>query len=129
MDIKNLSGAVNISSFELTGTTGTASDSANATSVAAAASATPSRDLLHKEKYELSLSDQAIKKAIEKANKAMDGYERRFEYSVHQKTGDLLIKVVNTETNEVMREIPNEKLLDLMDKLQELAGINIDEKR
>ncbi|MFD2331487.1 flagellar protein FlaG [Cohnella sp. GCM10020058] len=125
MDIKNLAGAVNISAFELTGTTGTVSDSPSVTSTVA----TPSRDLLHKEKYELSLSDQAIKKAIEKANKAMEGSDRRFEYSVHEKTGDLLVKVVNTETNEVMREIPNEKLLDLMDKLQELAGINIDEKR
>lgn len=127
MDIKNLAGAVNLSAIEFSGTLGTTSDSAQSSGNVALASS--SRDLLHKEKYELSLSDQAVRKAIEKANKAMEGYERRFEYSVHEKTGDLMVKVVNTETNEVVREIPNEKLLDLMDKLQELAGINIDEKR
>lgn len=127
MDIKNLAGAVNITSFEFSNTPGTTSEPAQISVEAAGSSS--SRDLLHKDKYELSLSDQAVKKAIEKANKAMDGYERKFEYKVHEKTGDLLVKVVNTETNEVVREIPNEKLLDLMDKLQELAGINIDEKR
>ncbi|MBW5448470.1 flagellar biosynthesis protein FlaG [Cohnella sp. CFH 77786] len=86
-------------------------------------------DLLHKEKYDLSLSEQAVRKAIEKANKAMEGIDRRFEYSVHEKTGEVVVKVINKDTNEVVREIPNEKFLDLMAKLQELVGLNIDEKR
>jgi flagellar protein FlaG len=86
-------------------------------------------DLLHKDKYDLSVSDQAIRKAIERANKALEGINRHFEYSVHQKTGEVIIKVINQETDEVVREIPNEKFLDMMAKLQELVGLNIDEKR
>ncbi|WP_164472823.1 flagellar protein FlaG [Cohnella candidum] len=85
--------------------------------------------LLHKEKYDLTISDQAMRKAIEKANKAMEGIDRRFEYSVHEKTGETIVKVINKDNNEVIREIPNEKFLDLMAKLQELVGLNIDEKR
>lgn len=83
----------------------------------------------HKEKYELTISDQVILKAIEKANKSMQGMDRRFEYKIHEKTGDVLIKVINSATDEVVREIPNEKFLDLIAKLQELVGLNIDEKR
>jgi flagellar protein FlaG len=88
-----------------------------------------SADVMHKEKYELSISEQALRKSIEKANKAMEGMQRRFEYSIHEKTGDVVVKVINSETNEVVREIPNEKFLDLIAKLQELVGLNIDEKR
>jgi len=86
-------------------------------------------DVMHKEKYELSISEQMLRKSIEKANQAMKGMERRFEYSIHEKTGDVVVKVINSETNEVVREIPNEKFLDLIAKLQELVGLNIDEKR
>jgi flagellar protein FlaG len=86
-------------------------------------------ELLHKEKFELSVSDQAIRNALERANKAMSGIDRRFEYSVHEKTGEVMVKVINKATNEVVREIPNEKFLDMMAKLQELVGLNIDEKR
>jgi flagellar protein FlaG len=86
-------------------------------------------ELLHKEKYELSVSDLAFRKAIEKANHALEGIQRRFEYSVHAKTGEVIVKVINQDNNEVLREIPNEKFLDLMANLQELTGLNIDEKR
>jgi len=39
-----------------------------------------------------------------------------------------MIKVINSETDEVIREIPPEKILDLIAKLWELAGIIVDEK-
>lgn len=85
--------------------------------------------LMHKEKYELSISEEAVVKAVERANKAIQGVDKRFEYSVHQKTGEIIVKVLNKETNEVIREIPPEKLIDLVAKLQEICGMIIDEKR
>lgn len=126
MDIKNIAGTANHPSTYAVSQPSTPTQDPSTSNNAMA---TPALDLLHKEKYELSLSEQAIRKAIEKANKAMEGFDRRFEYSIHEKTGDVMVKVINSETNEVVREIPNEKFLDLMDKLQELVGINIDEKR
>lgn len=78
---------------------------------------------------DFSVSDQTIRKAIEKANKALEGVHRRFEYSVHEKTGQTIVKVINQDTDELIREIPNEKFLDLVSKLQELVGLIIDEKR
>jgi len=80
-------------------------------------------------RYDLPISDQLMMKSIERANRAMLGMDRRFEYSIHEKTGDVLVKVIDTNTDEVVREIPNEKFLDLIANLQELIGLNIDEKR
>ncbi|MNC44911.1 flagellar protein FlaG [compost metagenome] len=82
-----------------------------------------------KEKYELQVSESTLTKAIEKANKALEPVYRRFEYSIHEKTGEVLVKVIDQGNDQVIREIPNEKFLDLMAKLQELIGLNIDEKR
>lgn len=90
--------------------------------------ATPS-ELLQKHKYDLTISEEVVLKAIDKANKALAGVGKRFEYGVHKKTGEIMVKVINQETNEVIRELPPEKILDLVAKLQEIVGVIIDEKR
>lgn len=84
-------------------------------------------DLLDMNRNELSVSQGALVKAIEKAQKMVDGAPRKFDYEIHHKR--LVVKVINSETNEVIREIPPEKFIDLVDKLVELSGMIIDEKR
>ena len=37
--------------------------------------------------------------------------------------------VINEDTDEVIREIPPEKSLDMLQKMWEMAGILVDEKR
>lgn len=88
-----------------------------------------STELLHKKAWELTIPDAAFQRALEKVNKALQGIDTKLEYSVHEKSGEIMVKVINQETNEVLREIPPEKFLDLVVKLQELSGIFIDEKR
>ncbi|MCY9692376.1 flagellar protein FlaG [Paenibacillus alginolyticus] len=73
--------------------------------------------------------DEIIIKAIEKANKALDGRYTSFEFSVHEKTKQISIKVIDKDTKEVIREIPPEKTLDMVARMWEMAGILVDEKR
>ncbi|MDP9699852.1 flagellar protein FlaG [Paenibacillus intestini] len=73
-------------------------------------------------------SDEHLIKAIDKAVKALQGPTTTLEMSVHEKTHQILVKVLNKETGEVIREIPPEKTLDLVAKMMEIAGIIIDEK-
>ncbi|MBM7582630.1 flagellar protein FlaG [Caldicoprobacter guelmensis] len=74
------------------------------------------------------VNHQDIIYAVKQVNKALEGTNRRFEYSIHEQTNTIVIKVIDTETNEVIREIPPEKILNLIAKLWELAGIIVDEK-
>ncbi|HQD29771.1 flagellar protein FlaG [Acetivibrio saccincola] len=67
--------------------------------------------------------------AIEKANKAIIGARTQLEFSIHEGTKEILVKVINTETKEVIREIPSEKILDMVAKMWELAGTLVDERR
>ena len=40
-----------------------------------------------------------------------------------------MVKVVDTETKEVVREIPSEKILDILANILEMAGLLVDERR
>jgi flagellar protein FlaG len=44
-------------------------------------------------------------------------------FEIHEKTGELVVKVVDRNTSEVIRQIPREELLKLHDKLEELRGV------
>jgi len=85
--------------------------------------------LTQADKKDLPVSEKIVIDAIEKANKAISGGTRRFEFSIHSKTKEIMIKVIDSDTNEVVREIPPEKTLDMVAKLWEMAGIVVDTKR
>lgn len=87
------------------------------------------QELSLKNKYELSIDESLWIKMIEKANKAITGATCNFEYSIHEGTKEIMVKVINKETQEVIREIPPEKILDMVAKMWELAGIVVDERR
>lgn len=76
-----------------------------------------------------SVTEATVIKAIEKANKVNIDHQTRAEFSIHAVTKDVIVKIVDTETNEVLREYPPKKILDLIAKLWELAGIVVDERR
>ncbi|SNS48820.1 flagellar protein FlaG [Anaerovirgula multivorans] len=73
-------------------------------------------------------SEEQVVKAIERANKSFEPFDRRFEISVHEKMNAVMVKVINTMNDEVIREIPPEKILDMVAYMLEVAGILIDEK-
>jgi len=81
------------------------------------------------EKRDLPISERVVIDAIEKANKAISGANRRFEFSIHEKTKEIIVKVIDSETNDVVREIPQEKILDMVAAMWEMAGIIVDERR
>lgn len=77
----------------------------------------------------ITISDAQVVKALEHAIKAVQGRTTSLEFSVHQKTKLISVKVLDKETKETIREIPPEKSLDFVAKLWEMAGILIDERR
>lgn len=72
-------------------------------------------------------SNEQLKKAVEQLNKSMPHSEAIFGF--HEETNRVTIKIIDKDTKEVIRELPPEKTLDMIDKVWELAGILVDEKR
>lgn len=76
----------------------------------------------------VSVGEEQLIKAIDRAIKALEGPATSFEMKVHEQTNAVIVKVFNKETGELIREIPPEKTLDLVVKMMEFAGILVDEK-
>ena len=87
------------------------------------------QELSQKTKYELSIDESIWIGMIERANKAIAGSTCNFEYSIHEGTKEIMVKVIDQDTKEVIREIPPEKILDMVAKMWEMAGILVDERR
>ncbi|MEG1459136.1 MAG: flagellar protein FlaG [Acetivibrio sp.] len=74
--------------------------------------------------------EKQIKNAIFEANKKIRRPNTTsLEFSYHEETQRVSIQVIDQETKEIIREIPPEKSLDMLQKMWELAGILVDEKR
>lgn len=75
-----------------------------------------------------SLGEQARTEQIEKALKAVRGPEKTWEFSIHKDLNEIMVKVIDRETKEVIREVPPEKLLDMIAGMLKTAGLLIDKK-
>jgi flagellar protein FlaG len=83
---------------------------------------------LEREGVRLSIGEEQIIRAVERALKALEGPSTMFEMRVHEQTHSVIVRVLNRETGELIREIPPEKTLDLVAKMMEFAGLLIDER-
>ncbi|NMM61273.1 flagellar protein FlaG [Clostridium sp. P21] len=58
----------------------------------------------------------------------LEGRETHVEYEPIGKAKHIGIKIVDNETQEVIQEIPSKKIVEMIDKLCELAGLMVDER-
>lgn len=78
---------------------------------------------------DLQENQEKVRKAIEMANKKIVSPTIELNFSVHEATNRICIQVKNKETGDTIREIPSEKVLDMVADLCEIAGKVIDVKR
>ena len=81
------------------------------------------------DKAEKPVDEKAASEAIGKMNKLLEGTNRSCQISVHERTHEIMVKVVDDETGEVIREVPPKKILDMFANLLEMAGLIVDERR
>lgn len=70
-----------------------------------------------------------MKDAIDKVNQKIVPTKTKCEFSYHEETKRVSIKVIDQNTEEVIKEIPPEEALDMLSKIWELAGLLVDERR
>lgn len=76
-------------------------------------------------------ADRRMKSVVDQANekvKQQNGY-RRLAFSYNESTKRISIKVYDELTKEIIREIPPEKTIEMLQRVYDLAGIMVDEKR
>lgn len=74
------------------------------------------------------VSAEEIAKAIQEVNKTLALHNTRLEFSIHEKTKGIIVKVMDEKTGEVIREVPSKKVLDMVAMTWEELGLIVDEK-
>ena len=73
-------------------------------------------------------TEKEVENAVNKINKFLDGEGTHVQYEKHDVLNQMIIKVIDNNTNEVIKEIPSKKILDMVAKMCEMAGILVDKK-
>lgn len=70
----------------------------------------------------------ALKEVAEKTQAFLDDLNIRLDFQVYEETGDMIVRIFNRETEELLREIPPEDLLEINGRIADLRGILFDKK-
>ena len=66
---------------------------------------------------------------LKKLNSSLENIQEKVTFTYHEVNKRLIIKVINNETKEIVREIPNKDIVKLSEHLQEYIGMIVDESR
>lgn len=75
-------------------------------------------------------TNEELKSAVEKMNDALSESSPRTHsrFRIHEGTGRVIVDLVDTRTDEIIKELPAEKILDLVANIWEMVGIIVDER-
>ncbi len=69
-----------------------------------------------------------VQKAADSINKALEIFNVERKFIVHQKSHQVVVKITDKRTGEVLLEIPPEEAIERYEKMQEFIGLLFNEK-
>lgn len=72
--------------------------------------------------------NESLDKLVSQVNEKFKVTKKELSYEVHEKTNRFIVKVKDSESGKIIKEIPTEESLDLFAKMLEMAGLLVDEK-
>lgn len=71
---------------------------------------------------------RSVEEAVVRLNATMQALSIRLKFERHEAAGQFMVRVIEEDSGEVIREIPPERTLDMVAYLKRVAGIILDEK-
>ncbi|MBC8317234.1 MAG: flagellar protein FlaG [Desulfobulbaceae bacterium] len=81
-----------------------------------------------RDKQQEKLTNEELTSAVENIQARLDVMRTKLGFSIHEETDDIVIKVTDRESGDVIRQIPSEEVMELRARLDELVGIIFDKK-
>lgn len=73
-------------------------------------------------------SPEQLDRAMSEVRRMVAPVARNLQFSIDDATGRSVVKVVDASTNEVIRQIPSEELLQITRSLDKLSGLFVKQK-
>ena len=70
----------------------------------------------------------STQKLVDEVQSYLDNLNIALEFNIREKTGDIVVRVLDRKSGDVIRQLPPEDLLELRDKLDDLRGALFDKK-
>ncbi len=71
---------------------------------------------------------EALQQKVTELNDHMQNFNRSLQFSVDETSGDTIVRVIDSDTEEVIRQIPSEDLLDIRNAAEKYRGILLETK-
>lgn len=75
------------------------------------------------------ISKTLLVKLVEALNEALTHSRTKVEFKIHESSKNIIIKIIDTRSKKVIKEMPSEKMLDMIQKFLELSGFIVDEMK
>lgn len=94
-----------------------------------------SNDIVKEQKFksewpieEEKVTKELLKHKVVGMNEFLEPTKTAVKFQLHEELNEYYVQVIDSFTNEVLKEIPNKKFLDMYASMTELMGIIVDEK-
>ena len=81
------------------------------------------------QREQIEVNRNTLQRAVDSVNTSLASYQRHLSVRSHEGTGRLIVRVYDSETQEMIREIPPENVLNAHAHILELAGLFVDARR
>lgn len=71
---------------------------------------------------------EALREKVAQLNDYMQNMNRNLQFSVDDASGDTVVKVIDAETEEVVRQIPSEEILEARHAIEKYRGVLLETK-
>jgi len=65
---------------------------------------------------------------VERLNRSIGGFNSRVSFDINEATDRPVIQVIDNETGKVVRQVPAEEMLRMLERMVEMVGLLTDEK-
>lgn len=71
---------------------------------------------------------ERLEEKVNQLNETVEIFHKRIHFQIHEETERIMVQVIEKATDEVISEIPPEKVLDLVARIEEMIGLLVDER-
>jgi flagellar protein FlaG len=90
--------------------------------------ATATSESLEQQELERQQRTEALQEKVTELNNYMQNFNRSLQFTVDDSSGDTIVKVIDSDTDEVVRQIPSQALLDVRNAAEKYRGILLEVK-
>lgn len=73
-------------------------------------------------------TNKQLEDTVRQLNLEADQSQVYIEFKLHEKSGEYYVRMIDSKTNEVIREIPSKKILDYFSDMSKFTGLHLNKK-